>query len=289
MTRDLMKPVKKGKVREIYDLGDHFLFVASDRISAFDVVLGSEIPDKGKVLNRISAFWFERFAGQVPNHVVETDFSRFPADLQRCPHLEGRSMIVRKAEVFPVECIVRGYLVGSGYKEYVKQGTVCGIQLPEGLQMASKLPEPIFTPSTKAESGHDENISFERAVDIIGRDAAERLRAYSLHLYKEAARYALQKGIIIADTKFEFGLIDGTIAVVDEALTPDSSRFWPADTYREGESPFSFDKQYVRDWLEASGWNKQPPAPELPGDVIEKTRAKYIEAFERLTGTSFGS
>lgn len=287
MTRDIMKPVKQGKVREIFDLGDQFLFVASDRISAFDVVLGSEIPDKGSVLNRISAFWFDRTRQLVPNHMVESDFDRFPADLKRCPHLAGRSMIVRKADVFPVECIVRGYLVGSGYKEYVKTGTVCGIPLPRELQMASRLPEPIFTPSTKAESGHDENISFDRMVDIIGKETADRLRETSLNLYTTSAEYALERGIIIADTKFEFGLIDGKIHVVDEVLTPDSSRFWPADRYEVGRSPFSFDKQYVRDFLEDSKWDKNPPAPILPEDVIERTRSKYVEAYEMLTGKGF--
>lgn len=289
MTRDFMKPVKTGKVRDVYDLGEHFLFVASDRISAFDVVLGSEIPDKGKVLNRISAFWFDRFGKEVSNHVVESDFSRFPADLQRCAHLKDRSMIVKKADVFPVECIVRGYLVGSGYKEYRKQGTVCGIPLPRELQLASRLPEPIFTPSTKADSGHDENISFDEMVRIIGKDAADRLKEISLSVYTAAAAFALERGIMIADTKFEFGVIDGEVCLVDEVLTPDSSRFWPADRYAEGASPFSYDKQYVRDFLESSGWDKQPPAPVLPDDVVARTREKYVEAFETLTGTSFGS
>jgi len=289
MTRDFMKPVKTGKVRDVYDLGEHFLFVASDRISAFDVVLGSEIPDKGKVLNRISAFWFDRFGGEVSNHVVESDFSRFPDELQRCTHLKDRSMIVKKAEVFPVECIVRGYLVGSGYKEYRKQGTVCGIPLPRELQLASRLPDPIFTPSTKADSGHDENISFDEMVRIIGKDAADRLKDISLSVYMQAAAFALERGIIIADTKFEFGVIDGEICLVDEVLTPDSSRFWPADRYAEGSSPFSYDKQYVRDFLESSGWDKRPPAPVLPDDVVARTREKYVEAFETLTGTSFGS
>ncbi len=289
MTRDILKPVKQGKVREIFDLGDHFLFVASDRISAFDVVLGSEIPDKGKVLNRISAFWFDRTKDLVPNHVVESNFDAFPGDLKRCPHLEGRSMIVRKAEVFPVECIVRGYLVGSGFKEYAKTGTVCGIPLPRELEMASRLPEPLFTPSTKADSGHDENISFERMVDIVGKETAERLRNASVSLYTTAAEYALERGIIIADTKFEFGVIDGEIHVVDEMLTPDSSRFWPADRYEVGKSPFSFDKQYVRDFLETSNWDKTPPAPVLPDDVIERTRSKYVEAYEMLTGSPFES
>ncbi len=284
MPQNFMEPVKRGKVREIYDLGEHFLFVASDRISAFDSVLGSVIPDKGKVLNKISAFWFEKTRGIVRNHVVETDFNRFPVELKQFDFLEGRSMIVKKAEIFPVECIVRGYLAGSGYKEYTKTGKICGEVLREGLKLASKLETPIFTPSTKAESGHDENISFSEMVKIIGQDVAAKLRDASLKLYSFAADYALEKGIIIADTKFEFGTIDGEICVVDEVLTPDSSRFWPLDRYREGENPPSFDKQYVRDWLETSGWNKQPPAPALPDEVIVRTREKYLEAYEQLTG-----
>ncbi len=284
MPQNFMEPVKRGKVREIYDLGEHFLFVASDRISAFDSVLGSVIPDKGKVLNKISAFWFEKTRGIVRNHVVETDFNRFPVELKQFDFLEGRSMIVKKAEIFPVECIVRGYLAGSGYKEYTKTGKICGEVLREDLKLASKLETPIFTPSTKAESGHDENISFSEMVKIIGQDVAAKLRDASLKLYSFAADYALEKGIIIADTKFEFGTIDGEICVVDEVLTPDSSRFWPLDRYREGENPPSFDKQYVRDWLETSGWNKQPPAPALPDEVIVRTREKYLEAYEQLTG-----
>ncbi|NOZ13309.1 MAG: phosphoribosylaminoimidazolesuccinocarboxamide synthase [Acidobacteria bacterium] len=284
MPQPFMEPIKQGKVREIYDLGEHYLFVASDRISAFDSVLKSEIPDKGRVLNMISAFWFEKTRDIVKNHVVETDFDRFPEKLKKFEFLKGRSMIVRKAEIFPVECIVRGYLVGSGYKEYVKTGQVCGNALPEGLKIASRLETPLFTPSTKAESGHDENISFSEMVKIIGKDATDKLADASLKLYRYAADYALDRGIIIADTKFEFGVIDGEICVVDEILTPDSSRFWPADRYKEGENPPSFDKQYVRDWLEESGWNKQPPAPALPGEVIARTRGKYLEAYERLTG-----
>ena len=284
MPQNFMEPVKRGKVREIYDLGEQFLFVASDRISAFDSVLGSEIPDKGKVLNKISTFWFEKTREIVKNHVVESDFGRFPDELKGFEFLKDRSMIVRKAEIFPVECIVRGYLVGSGFKEYTKSGQVCGCPLPRGLKMASRLEIPIFTPSTKAESGHDENISFNRMVEIVGADTAAKLRDASLALYHYAADYALERGIIIADTKFEFGLIDGEICVVDEILTPDSSRFWPADSYKEGENPPSFDKQYVRDWLEESGWNKLPPAPALPPEVVARTREKYLEAYEQLTG-----
>ncbi len=284
MPQHFMEPVKQGKVRDIYDLDQHFLFVASDRISAFDSVLGSEIPDKGKVLNKISVFWFEKTGEIVPNHVVESNFDRFPEKLKKFEFLKDRSMIVKKAEIFPVECIVRGYLVGSGYKEYAKNGQVCGYPLPRGLKIASRLEMPVFTPSTKAESGHDENISFNRMVEIVGADTAAKLRDASLNLYRYAADYALERGIIIADTKFEFGIIDGEICVVDEMLTPDSSRFWPADLYREGENPPSFDKQYVRDWLEESGWDKQPPAPSLPSEIVARTREKYIEAYERLTG-----
>lgn len=288
MPQHSMEPVKRGKVRDIYDLGEHFLFVASDRISAFDSVLGSEIPDKGKVLNRISAFWFKETGEIVQNHVVETDFSRFPDELKKVEFFKDRAMIVKKAEIFPIECIVRGYLVGSGYKEYEKTGQVCGYPLPRGLDIASKLELPIFTPSTKADSGHDENISFNKMVEIVGKEVAVKLRDASLELYGHAADYALERGIIIADTKFEFGVIDGEICVVDEMLTPDSSRFWPADQYREGENPPSFDKQYVRDWLEGSGWDKQPPAPSLPPEVVGRTRDKYIEAYERLTGEVMG-
>lgn len=288
MPQKFMNPVKRGKVRDIYDLGQHFLFVASDRISAFDLVLGSEIPDKGKVLNRISTFWFEKTREIVKNHLVESDFDRFPDELKKVEFLKDRSMIVKKAEIFPVECIVRGYLVGSGFKEYAKTGQVCGWPLPRGLKLATKLETPIFTPSTKAESGHDENISFSRMTEIVGADTAAKLRDASLKLYRYAAAFALERGIIIADTKFEFGLIDGEICVVDEILTPDSSRFWPADSYKEGENPPSFDKQYVRDWLEESGWNKQPPAPTLPPEVVTRTQGKYEEAFERLTGEGMG-
>ncbi len=279
--------VKQGKVREIYDLGDNYLFVASDRISAFDVVLGSEIPDKGKVLNLISAFWFEKTSHIVKNHMLEYRFEKFPESLKKFSYLKDRAMIVRKLKVLPVECIVRGYLVGSGYKEYKKQGTVCGIKLPEGLKLASKLEAPIFTPSTKAEQGHDENISFEKMKEMIGEEKAEKVRQISLELYNYAYRYALERGIIIADTKFEFGEVDGEIVLIDEVLTPDSSRFWPAEDYREGENPPSFDKQFVRDYLEEIGWDKRPPAPSLPSEIIEKTREKYIEVYEKLTDKKF--
>ncbi len=276
--------VKQGKVRDIYSFKENLLFVATDRISAFDVVLGSEIPDKGKVLNLISAFWFEKTSHIVKNHMVEWDFNKFPEELKKHEYFKNRSMIVKKAKPFPVECIVRGYLVGSGYKEYLKQGTVCGIKLPENLKLASKLEEPIFTPSTKAESGHDENISFEKMKEIIGEEKAEKVKDISLSLYKFAYEYAFERGIIIADTKFEFGEVDGEIVLIDEALTPDSSRFWPVESYKEGQNPPSFDKQYVRDYLEEIKWDKKPPAPELPKEVIENTRKKYFEAYYKLTG-----
>ncbi len=276
--------VKRGKVRDIYSFEGNLVFVATDRISAFDVVLNSEIPDKGKVLNLISAFWFEKTEHIVKNHMVQWRFENFPERLKQFEYLRDRSMIVKKADVLPVECIVRGYLVGSGYKEYLKQGTVCGIKLPEGLNLASKLNEPIFTPSTKVDNGHDENISFEKMQDIIGKELAEKVRDLSLKLYKFAYDYAIKRGIIIADTKFEFGIADGELILIDEALTPDSSRFWPVESYKEGQNPPSFDKQYVRDYLEEIKWNKKPPAPELPDYVVEKTREKYFEVFYKLTG-----
>lgn len=277
---------RSGKVREIYEAGDKLLFVASDRISAFDCVMPNGIPKKGRVLNMISKFWFERTGDIVKNHMITTDVSKFPAPFnQHADQLEGRSMLVKKTTVFPVECIVRGYLIGSGWKEYKQSGTIGGMPLRAGYQMASKLDEPIFTPSTKAEQGlHDENISFERAKEIVGAAKAEKLKAVSIALYKRAAEYALTKGIIIADTKFEFGELDGEIILIDEALTPDSSRFWPADTYKVGSSPMSYDKQFVRDYLETLDWNKTPPAPALPEEILAKTQAKYLEAYERLTG-----
>ena len=274
---------RRGKVRDVYDLDDAFLFIATDRISAFDVVLSPGIPDKGKILTQISNFWFRRFP-DIPNHIVETAFDKFPSAVRAHPDLRGRSVMVRKCRVVPVECVARGYLTGSGLKEYEKSGTVCGIELEPGLVNGSKIAEPIFTPATKEETGHDENISFERMCAIVGDDLARALRERTLSIYAKAAEYALTREIIIADTKFEFGLADGEIVWIDEALTPDSSRFWPADQYAVGSSPPSFDKQFVRDWLETTGWNKTPPAPELPPDVVEKTRAKYIEAFRQLTG-----
>jgi len=274
---------RRGKVRDVYNLGDRYLFVATDRISAFDVVLSPGIPDKGTILTQISNFWFRRFT-KLENHLLETDFEKFPEEIRAHEELRGRSVIVKKCEVVPVECVARGYLVGSGLKEYQQTGTVCGIRLPEGLKTASKLPEPIFTPATKEETGHDINISFERMAEIVGEPLAAQLRDLTLSIYQEAAGYALTRGIIIADTKFEFGLKDGRIVWIDEALTPDSSRFWPAHQYSVGQNPPSYDKQFVRDWLETTGWDKNPPAPELPGDVVEHTRAKYLEAYRQLTG-----
>lgn len=277
---------RHGKVREIFDAGDALLFVASDRISAFDVVMPNGIPDKGRVLNMISKFWFERTANGVKNHLITTEVDQYPAPFNEYAGLlEGRSMLVRKTRVLPVECIVRGYLIGSGWKEYQQSGTIGGMPLRDGYEMASKLDEPIFTPSTKAEQGlHDENISFEQAGEIIGREKAEKLKQLSLAVYREAAEYALSRGIIIADTKFEFGELDGEVILIDEVLTPDSSRFWPADSYRPGSSPMSYDKQFVRDYLETLDWNKTPPGPELPDDIVQKTRAKYLEAYFKLTG-----
>jgi len=275
----------RGKVRDIYDLGDHFLIVATDRLSAFDVVLPTPIPDKGKVLTQMSAFWFDRFKDVVPNHVVSTDVSKYPQNLyQFRDQLEGRSMLVKKAKVFPVECVARGFLTGSGLKDYNKTGSVCGIKLPPGLRDSDRLPEPIFTPATKAETGHDENISEEQAAKVTGQDTVRRLKELTLQLYSRGVEYARTRGIIVCDTKFEFGLIDGKISIVDEMLTPDSSRFWPADQYSPGKSQPSFDKQFVRDYLEKIGWNKQPPAPELPDDIVKATSAKYVEALRLLTG-----
>jgi len=275
---------RRGKVRDVYDLGEAFLFVATDRISAFDVVLSPGIPDKGRILNQISNFWFEHF-NDVESHLLETRFERFPAEVRAHPELRGRSVIVRKCSVIPIECVARGYLVGSGLKEYQQLGTVCGIRLEPGLKTASKLRQPIFTPATKEETGHDENISFERMSEIVGSDLAAQLRDLTLQIHSRAADYAKSRGIIIADTKFEFGLYEGRVIWIDEALTPDSSRFWPADQYAVGKNPPSFDKQFVRDWLESTGWNKTPPAPELPPDVVAKTREKYIAAYRQLTGS----
>jgi len=276
-------PVRRGKVRDIYDLGDKLLLVSTDRISAFDWVLPTPIPDKGRVLTQIAAFWFE-LLGE-PNHVITTDVEKMdlPAGVDRSM-LAGRTTLCRKAQVVPIECVVRGYLAGSGWAEYRQSGTVCGIRLPPGLQESSQLPEPIFTPATKAATGHDENISFERMVEIVGREVAEQLRDRSLAIFRRGCQYALQRGIIIADTKFEFGWVDDQLILIDEVLTPDSSRFWPADQYQPGRSQPSFDKQFVRDWLSSTTWDKNSPPPPLPDDVVEKTREKYLEAFQRLTG-----
>jgi phosphoribosylaminoimidazole-succinocarboxamide synthase len=271
----------RGKVREMYDLGDRLLMVASDRISAYDVVLPTLIPDKGKVLTGMSCFWFERTAQIVPNHLISTEV---PGEAR------GRGLVVRKLEIFPVECVVRGYLSGSGWREYRQDGSVCGIELPPGLRESDRLPEPIFTPATKAEAGeHDENVDFDRAAEIVGdRGLLEQLRAISIELYRFAADHAERNGIILADTKFEFGRdADDQIVLADEVLTPDSSRFWPLDAYEPGRSQPSFDKQYVRDWLDESGWDHTPPAPELPDEVVQNTRAKYVEAYERITGEPF--
>ena len=279
------KLVSRGKVRDIYAVDDALLLVATDRISAFDSVLSPGIPGRGIILTQLSTFWFRRFADRVPNHLLATDLAAFPAPFNRCPELAGRSVLVRRLEAIPVECVARGYLVGSGWKEYQTDGTVCGIRLPGGLTESARLSQPIFTPATKATDGHDENISFERMVGIVGEETATRLRDLTLELYRAAADYALERGIIIADTKFEFGKdADGRIVWMDEALTPDSSRFWPADAYEPGRSQASFDKQFVRDWLEASGWNKEPPAPTLPPHVVEGTLSRYRDAYRLLTG-----
>jgi len=277
----------RGKVRDIYDIDDrHMLIVTTDRLSAFDVVLGDPIPGKGAMLTAMSNFWFARTRKLIPNQVADLPLTQVLKDPAERAQVEQQAVVVRKLKALPIEAIVRGYLVGSGWKEYQKSGTVCGIQLPAGLKEADKLPEPIFTPSTKAAVGqHDENISFEKAAALLGRDLAEKVKQATIAIYKDCAEYALTKGIIIADTKFEFGLDEqGTLTLIDEVLTPDSSRFWPADQYKPGANPPSFDKQYVRDWLEASGWNKKAPAPKLPLEVIAKTAEKYQEALRRLTG-----
>jgi phosphoribosylaminoimidazole-succinocarboxamide synthase len=279
------KKLKSGKVREIFDLGDHLLLVATDRISAFDCVMPNGIPRKGEILTQISHFWFDQMSAVVPNHrVTRTHDPLPPAFAEFWDQLERRSMIVHKAKPLAIECVVRGYLAGSGWKEYQASRSVCGIRLPEGLQESSELPEPIFTPATKAETGHDENIPFERAAQRVGPDLAEQARELSLRIYQAARAHARARGILIADTKFEFGLFEGHLILIDEVLTPDSSRFWPADQYQPGRSQPSFDKQFVRDYLETLDWNKTPPAPALPTEVVTKTQAKYLEAYERLTG-----
>jgi phosphoribosylaminoimidazole-succinocarboxamide synthase len=276
----------RGKVRDIYQVDpEHLLMVTTDRISAFDVVLPTPIPDKGRVLTGLSLFWFEQTGDLVPNHVVSTSVDAFPPEYaEHREELAGRSMLVRRARMIPIECVVRGYLSGSGWKEYRQEGTVCGIRLPDGLTESARLPAPIFTPATKAETGHDENITIERAGDLIGRGLAQRLKELTLTLYERGATLAAERGVILADTKFEFGFIDGKIALCDEVMTPDSSRFWPAGGYAPGGPQASFDKQFVRDWLDRSGWDHEPPAPELPPDVVGQTAGRYREAYERITG-----
>ena len=284
---------RRGKVRDMYEVDDYLLMVATDRISAYDVVLASLIPDKGAVLTQLSAFWFERTASIVPNHMVSTDPAAYPAALR--PHadlLAGRSMLVRRTRPVPIECVARGYLAGSGWREYRETGRVCGVELPAGLRESDRLPQPIFTPATKAESGHDINISAEEAGRIVGADLVSRLRDLTLELYTHGAAHAEQRGIIVADTKFEFGLVSGNgadeIVLIDEALTPDSSRFWPLESYAPGRGQASFDKQYVRDYLDEIEWDRRPPAPELPAAVVERTRDKYREAYRLLTGSVLG-
>ena len=280
--------VRSGKVREMFDLGDRLLMVASDRISAYDVVMPNGIPRKGEVLTLFSHFWFDRAADLVPNHLLSKADEPLPEAVQ--PHADQigrRAMVVKKAQPLAIECVVRGYLAGSGWKEYQKQGTVCGISLPDGLENSSQLPEPIFTPATKAEEGHDENISFDEAVNIVGKNVAEQARELSIKLYMRGRDHAAEKGSIIADTKFEFGIFEGELILIDEVLTPDSSRFWPADLYAPGKSQPSFDKQFVRDYLETLDWDKTPPGPELPAEIVQKTSEKYIEAYTRVTGLEF--
>ena len=279
----------RGKVRDVYETAaDQLLVVATDRLSAFDVVMSEGIPGKGWVLTQLSCFWFEMFGRTFPNHFLSSKLSDYPAELQPfADQLDGRSMLVRKAEPFPIECVVRGYLAGSGLKEYRATGKVCGIELPPGLAEGSKFDQPIFTPATKATIGHDENITWEEAASTVGHETAQKLRDFSLELYSKARDYAAERGIIIADTKFELGLIDGELAICDEVMTPDSSRFWPSDQWQPGSTPPSFDKQPLRDWLEASGWDKFPPPPTLPDDVVRSTSRRYIDAYEHLSGASF--
>ena len=280
--------VRSGKVREMFDLGDRLLMVASDRISAYDVVMPNGIPRKGEVLTLFSHFWFDRAADLVPNHLLSKADEPLPEAVQsHADQIGRRAMVVKKAQPLAIECVVRGYLAGSGWKEYQKQGTVCGINLPDGLENSSQLPEPIFTPATKAEEGHDENISFDEAVNIVGKNVAEQARELSIKLYERGRHHAAEKGIIIADTKFEFGIFEGELILIDEVLTPDSSRFWPADLYAPGKSQPSFDKQFIRDYLETLDWDKTPPGPELPADIVQKTSEKYIEAYTRVTGLDF--
>ena len=280
--------VRSGKVRDIYDVGDHLLLVASDRVSTYDCVHPTPIPDKGRVLTGISVYWFDRTADLVPNHLVTADVAAMPDEVQRhADQLRGRSMLVRPADVIPFECVARGYLSGSALAEYRATGEVAGLPLPDGLREASELPAPIFTPATKAESGHDENVTFERLTDELGEDLATTLRRLTLELYRFGRELARRRGIILADTKYEFGLIDGQVTLVDEVMTPDSSRYWPADRWEPGTTPPSFDKQFVRDFATSTGWDKTPPAPEIPDDVVARTREKYVEAYERITERRF--
>ncbi|HUU93352.1 MAG TPA: phosphoribosylaminoimidazolesuccinocarboxamide synthase [Phycisphaerae bacterium] len=280
--------VRRGKVRDIYDLGSRLLIVATDRISAYDVIMPTGIPDKGRILTALSLFWFDFLADVTPNHLITADVGEMGPEAQtQADALEGRTMLCHKADVFGVECVVRGYLAGSGWREYQARGTVCGIELPDGLRQCDPLPEPIFTPATKAESGHDENISFAQAKEIIGDETATTLRDRSIAVYRKAADYARERGLILSDTKFEWGEADGRIILVDEVLTPDSSRFWPADEYEPGHDQPSFDKQFLRNYLDTLDWDKTPPGPDLPDDIVIRTRAKYVEAYERLTGKTF--
>jgi phosphoribosylaminoimidazole-succinocarboxamide synthase len=278
---------KRGKVRDVYDLGDSLLFVATDRVSVYDVVLPTPIPGKGAILTQMSNFWFEKTKSICENHLLETKWEKMPTQITAFPELKGRSAIVKKTAVFPVECVVRGYIAGSGWSDYKKTGEVCGIPLAAGLKESEKLAEPIFTPATKAETGHDENISFERACEIAGKPEMEALRELSIRIYTMAEAHAREHGVIIADTKFEFGMLNGKITLIDEVLTPDSSRFWPAEDYHTGGGQKSFDKQFVRDYAASTGWDKTPPGPNLPAEVVEQTRAKYELAFERITGRKF--
>jgi phosphoribosylaminoimidazole-succinocarboxamide synthase len=282
--------VRRGKVRDVYDLGDKLLIVATDRLSAYDVVLPTGIPDKGRILTALSLWWFDFLADVTPNHLITAEVKDMgPAARTNAALLAGRAMLCRKAKVFPIECVVRGYLAGSGWREYQRSGAVCGLKLPAGLKQCDRLPAPIFTPSTKAETGHDENVSFDRAAQVLGKRVAETVRDRSLAVYRKAADYAAAHGILIADTKFEWGEAGGKVILVDEVLTPDSSRFWPADAYEPGHDQPSYDKQFVRNYLDTLDWNKAPPGPELSPDIVEKTRAKYVEAYERLTGRKFRS
>jgi phosphoribosylaminoimidazole-succinocarboxamide synthase len=277
-------PIKSGKVRDIFDAGDALILVASDRVSAFDVVLPTPIPDKGRVLTRLSNWWFERTRDVVPNHILQTDAALFPPPFDVVPDWQGRSVLVKKAQVLPVECVVRGYLAGSSWKEYQKSASICGVALPPGLRESERLPEPIFTPTTKADAGHDEPISFEQAAQVLGERRAQQVRDVSLQLYSFAAQVAAERGVILADTKFEFGLIDNELILVDEIFTPDSSRFWDAEKYEAGRAQDSWDKQFVRDYLETLDWDKTAPGPDLPPEIVARTRGKYLEAWEKLTG-----